>query len=143
MFEFSKRHQPRDYLLESSEVPPGNVSNYLHDKVKENDTLSVAPPCGNFFLNTEKIITDRWFCSLEGSESRPFYPCYTQVFKTVLNGKFISFTLPDIVGFTPSATRFGNWRAHTKTWSSGMSTVNLTPRTAARTTPEGSSIVVF
>ena len=54
MFEFSKRHQPRDYLLESSEVPPGNVSNYLHDKVKENDTLSVAPPCGNFFLNTEK-----------------------------------------------------------------------------------------
>lgn len=33
-------------------VPPGNVSNYLHQNVQENDTLLVGPPCGEFFLDT-------------------------------------------------------------------------------------------
>jgi nitric oxide dioxygenase len=43
------------------EVPPeantpgGYVSNWLHDKVEVGDTIEVAPPCGEFFLDvTEK-----------------------------------------------------------------------------------------
>lgn len=43
------------------EVPPeantpgGYVSNWLHDKVEVGDTIEIAPPCGEFFLDvTEK-----------------------------------------------------------------------------------------
>ncbi len=43
------------------EVPPeantpgGYVSNWLHDKVEAGDTIEIAPPCGEFFLDvTEK-----------------------------------------------------------------------------------------
>jgi len=31
-------------------VPPGTVSNYLHDRVEVGDTIDVAPPCGEFVL---------------------------------------------------------------------------------------------
>lgn len=31
--------------------PPGLISNYLHDKVREGDTLELGPPCGEFTLD--------------------------------------------------------------------------------------------
>jgi nitric oxide dioxygenase len=36
----------------SHSTPDGHVSNTLHDDVHESDELEVAPPCGNFFLDT-------------------------------------------------------------------------------------------
>lgn len=36
-----------------SEVPAGNVSNFLHENVEANDKLLVGPPCGDFFLDTK------------------------------------------------------------------------------------------
>ena len=33
-------------------LPAGIVSNYLHDQVREGDTLHVGPPCGEFTLNS-------------------------------------------------------------------------------------------
>ncbi|MDH5796567.1 MAG: NO-inducible flavohemoprotein [Anaplasmataceae bacterium] len=33
----------------------GYVSNLLHDKFNINDTIEIAPPCGNFFLDLEKL----------------------------------------------------------------------------------------
>lgn len=33
-------------------TPKGYVSNKLHDDVKTGDTIEVAPPCGEFFLDT-------------------------------------------------------------------------------------------
>ena len=36
-------------------TPGGYVSNWLHDKVEVGDTIEIAPPCGEFFLDvTEK-----------------------------------------------------------------------------------------
>ena len=35
-----------------SDVPAGNVSNFLHKNVEVNDMLLVGPPCGEFFLDT-------------------------------------------------------------------------------------------
>jgi nitric oxide dioxygenase len=38
-----------------SNTPAGYVSNLLHDKIEIGDTVEVAPPCGEFFLDvTEK-----------------------------------------------------------------------------------------
>ncbi len=34
--------------------PSGLISNRLHDKVREGDIIEVAPPAGDFFLDTEK-----------------------------------------------------------------------------------------
>lgn len=63
--------QPRQYSLSSApngsyyrvsvkketgaEIrPDGMISNRLHDKVQEGDVIEVAPPAGDFFLDTEK-----------------------------------------------------------------------------------------
>jgi nitric oxide dioxygenase len=35
-------------------APDGLVSNYLHQYVREGDTLNVGPPCGNFTLDVAK-----------------------------------------------------------------------------------------
>lgn len=32
-------------------VPPGYVSNMLHDKIEVGNTIEITPPCGAFFLN--------------------------------------------------------------------------------------------
>jgi nitric oxide dioxygenase len=40
-----KREVPRH-----ADTPEGYVSSYLHTKIKVGDTLEVAPPCGDFFL---------------------------------------------------------------------------------------------
>jgi nitric oxide dioxygenase len=48
-----------------TDSPPGNVSNYLHDNLRVGDTLDIAPPCGEFFLDTE-IETDRPLVLLSG-----------------------------------------------------------------------------
>lgn len=39
-------------------VPDGYVSNYLHDRIQEGDTIEVGPPCGEFTLGNE--------CNIEG-----------------------------------------------------------------------------
>ncbi|RNI24178.1 NO-inducible flavohemoprotein [Rufibacter latericius] len=63
--------QPRQYSLSSApngnyyrisvkkergaaDNPNGMISNRLHDKVQEGDIIEVAPPAGDFFLDTEK-----------------------------------------------------------------------------------------
>lgn len=38
-------------LGNNAHSPAGYVSNYLHDHINVNNTLSVAPPCGEFFLD--------------------------------------------------------------------------------------------
>lgn len=37
----------------NAETPKGYVSNLLHDDKKVGDTVELAPPCGEFFLNTK------------------------------------------------------------------------------------------
>lgn len=34
-----------------AKTPGGYVSNWLHDKVEAGDTIEIAPPCGEFFLD--------------------------------------------------------------------------------------------
>lgn len=34
--------------------PPGLISNYLHDRVREGDVLQLGPPCGEFTLDVAK-----------------------------------------------------------------------------------------
>ncbi len=42
-------------LPPEANTPAGYVSNMLHDKVESGDTIEIAPPCGEFFLDvTEK-----------------------------------------------------------------------------------------
>ncbi len=42
-------------LPPEANTPAGYVSNMLHDKVEPGDTIEIAPPCGEFFLDvTEK-----------------------------------------------------------------------------------------
>ncbi|QST01751.1 NO-inducible flavohemoprotein [Pontibacillus sp. ALD_SL1] len=41
---------------ESDHEPEGVVSNYLHNKVKEGDTIPVSSPAGDFVLDTSKDI---------------------------------------------------------------------------------------
>lgn len=42
-------------LPPEADTPAGYVSNMLHDKVEPGDTIEIAPPCGEFFLDvTEK-----------------------------------------------------------------------------------------
>lgn len=36
-----------------ADTPKGYVSNMLHEAVNVGDTLSIAPPCGEFFLDTQ------------------------------------------------------------------------------------------
>jgi nitric oxide dioxygenase len=38
------------------DAPDGLISNYLHDDVKEGDTLEVGPPCGEFTLDPTACI---------------------------------------------------------------------------------------
>ena len=56
-----KPGQPHFRISVKRELPPeantpaGYVSNMLHDKVEPGDTIEIAPPCGEFFLDvTEK-----------------------------------------------------------------------------------------
>lgn len=56
-----KPGQPHFRISVKREVPPeantpqGYVSNLLHDKIEAGDTVEIAPPCGEFFLDvTEK-----------------------------------------------------------------------------------------
>lgn len=56
-----KPGQPHFRISVKRELPPeantpaGYVSNMLHDKVESGDTIEIAPPCGEFFLDvTEK-----------------------------------------------------------------------------------------
>lgn len=56
-----KPDQPHLRISVKRELPPeantpaGYVSNMLHDKVEPGDTIELAPPCGEFFLDvTEK-----------------------------------------------------------------------------------------
>lgn len=56
-----KPGQPHFRISVKRELPPeantpaGYVSNILHDKVEPGDTIKIAPPCGEFFLDvTEK-----------------------------------------------------------------------------------------
>lgn len=35
-------------------TPAGRVSNLLHDAINEGDLIDLAPPCGDFFLHTER-----------------------------------------------------------------------------------------
>jgi nitric oxide dioxygenase len=56
-----KPDQPHFRISVKRELPPeantpaGYVSNMLHDKVEPGDTIELAPPCGEFFLDvTEK-----------------------------------------------------------------------------------------
>lgn len=56
-----KPDQPHFRISVKRELPPeantpaGYVSNMLHDKVEPGDTIEIAPPCGEFFLDvTEK-----------------------------------------------------------------------------------------
>jgi nitric oxide dioxygenase len=35
--------------------PPGLISNYLHDAVKQGDVLNLGPPCGEFTLDPEAV----------------------------------------------------------------------------------------
>lgn len=56
-----KPGQPHFRISVKRELPPeantpqGYVSNLLHDKVEMGDTIEIAPPCGEFFLDvTEK-----------------------------------------------------------------------------------------
>lgn len=52
----------RDYLRisvkketgEKADSPKGYVSNWLHDSVNVGSTVNVAPPCGEFYLDTSK-----------------------------------------------------------------------------------------
>ena len=37
----------------SADTPQGYVSNFLHDRLTIGDTIEVAPPCGEFFLDVE------------------------------------------------------------------------------------------
>jgi nitric oxide dioxygenase len=50
---------PKKYL------PAGVISNYLHDYVREGDTLQVGPPCGEFTLNPAET-SDRPIVLLSG-----------------------------------------------------------------------------
>ncbi len=56
-----KPGQPHFRISVKRELPPeantpaGYVSNMLHDKVEPGDTIEIAPPCGEFFLD----ITER------------------------------------------------------------------------------------
>ncbi|MBP0047762.1 NO-inducible flavohemoprotein [Marinobacterium sp. AK62] len=38
------------YRISVKREPNGKVSNYLHDSLKEGDTVRLTPPCGNFVL---------------------------------------------------------------------------------------------
>jgi nitric oxide dioxygenase len=56
-----KPGQPHFRISVKRELPPeantpaGYVSNMLHDKIESGDTIEIAPPCGEFFLDvTEK-----------------------------------------------------------------------------------------
>ncbi len=42
--------RPADEGLELAHAPGGLISNYLHDRIREGDTLMVGPPCGEFTL---------------------------------------------------------------------------------------------
>jgi len=62
MRNYSLSNQPgRDYfrisvkreVAPSAGAPDGYVSNLLHDKMAEGDTLEIGPPCGEFFLNVK------------------------------------------------------------------------------------------
>ena len=46
-------------------APAGLVSNYLHDYVREGDTLKIGPPCGEFILDPE-LCADRPIVLLSG-----------------------------------------------------------------------------
>lgn len=35
--------------------PPGLISNYLHDRLREGDVLRIGPPCGEFTLDVSKL----------------------------------------------------------------------------------------
>lgn len=44
-----KREMPPE-----ANTPAGYVSNILHDKAEVNDTIDIAPPCGEFFLDVSE-----------------------------------------------------------------------------------------
>lgn len=38
-----------------ADAPAGLISNYLHEHVREGDTLQIGPPCGEFTLNPAQV----------------------------------------------------------------------------------------
>ncbi len=53
--QYSLTHAPNgnNYRIAVKREPQGKASNFLHDTVQEGDTLSLAPPYGDFFLDVK------------------------------------------------------------------------------------------
>jgi nitric oxide dioxygenase len=50
-FRISVKREPAS----TAGAPDGLVSNYLHDRVREGDTLEIGPPCGEFTLDIAQV----------------------------------------------------------------------------------------